>query len=387
MRRAWHAVGNQLCRAAAVCGRVAVGLLFLALVVSCNGRWRNLDLHDASTTAVVENHADLVPRVPSHDGNVTLYGQVKNLAFGSTVTVVVNHVSLPAMGRDGVFKLLNDVPIGTLYDVSIPNNPRGQVCSVTPLHGAVGPRTAYVDIMCQLSVATANDVNDTVVVGQVDDATVIAQTPPDDTSLLAPWGKVFAHVDSTLFVADRGNHRVLGYYPAPVSGAWAAMVLGQNNDFSGDGPQAGTVGFDGPSSVGGGNGLLLVADTNNNRVVVYTPTPYGQVDPTWVMGQSNLATTSAGCGPAGLTAPNQAATSGNMVLVADTGNHRVLIWKPLADYAGRACRLGLGPTRLGKLLAQSRRRAAIGQLAEHSLGCLGPTKIALRWRIRATAAS
>ena len=350
MRGAWHAAGNQLCRKITVWAGFALGLLFFAPVVGCDPDLRNPALNDASSPGAGEDHTGLVPRVPSHNPSVSLYGQVRNLAFGSTVTVVANHVSLPPIARNGIVRLLNDVPIGTIYDVSLPINPRGQVCTIAPLHGAVGPQTAYVDILCRLSVVTANDVNDTVVIGQPNEGTVIAQTPPDQTTMLMPRGKVFANIDGTLYAADRGNHRVLGYYPAPVSGAWASLVLGQNNDFSGDGPSTGTVGFNGPSSVGGGNGLLLVADTNNNRVVVYTPMPYGQVGPTFAMGQSGLGTTVAGCGPAGLTAPNQAATSGNMVLVADSGNHRVLIWNRWPTMSGTSADVALGQTDLASCL-------------------------------------
>lgn len=42
----------------------------------------------------------------------------------------------------------------------------------------------------------------------------------------------------------------------------AIMALGQNNDFSANAPSSNTDGFTGPSAVGGGNALLLVADTN-----------------------------------------------------------------------------------------------------------------------------
>ena len=51
-----------------------------------------------------------------------------------------------------------------------------------------------------------------------------------------------------------------------------------------------------------------------------------------VVGQSNLSTVSAGCGPAGLTAPNQASTSGRVTFVAgdlavtDSNNNRILMF-------------------------------------------------------------
>ncbi len=319
-----------------------VWLAALALMVGCEMGGRKPSRHATADAGKAERQAGLLPRVPSHDGNVTLRARVTNLAFGSVAELVVNHINLPLVSRDGVVPLLVDVPIGTLYDVAMPANPRGQVCTVTPLHGAVGPRTPYVDVRCKLSAVTANDVNDDVEVGQVDDATVMVQSPPGDATLLAPWGKVFTSVDGTMFVADRGNQRVLGYYPLPLSGASATMVLGQNDDFGASAAKADTFGFNGPSGVGGGNALLLVADTNNNRVLLYTPTPYGQVDPTLVIGQANFAASAPGCGPAGLAAPNQAVTSGDMLLVADTNNHRVLIWNSWPTGFGVAADVALG---------------------------------------------
>ena len=317
----------------------------------------------ATTASKIESQADLLPRVPSHDGNVTLRAQVTNLAFGSVAALVVNHTNLPPISHDGIVPLLADVPIGTLYNVSMPANPRGQVCTVTPLHGAVGPRTPYVEVTCKPSVVTANDVNDSVVVGQLDDVHVIAQSPPGDATLRVPWGKVFTSIDGTMFVADRGNQRVVGYYPLPLSGASAATVLGQNNDFSGSAANSGTLGFTGPSGVGGGNALLLVTDTNNNRVLMYTPTPYGQVDPAWVVGQANFTASAPTCGPAGLAAPSQAMTSGNVLWVADTGNHRVLAWNSWPTRSGVAADVVLGQSSLTSCLPNQ----GTGQTSESTL--------------------
>lgn len=313
------------------------GAVTFGVQVSHRGRSFELPL-----TAQVPVMDLLVPRVPPRNPNVSLYGQITGLAFGTVVAVEVNHTILPPMGRNGVVMLLGNVPKGTLYDVAIPSNPRGQSCSIAPRHGAVGPNTPRVQIHCALSVVTANDVNDTVVLGQTDDASSLSQSPPDAATLLQPWGKAFTSAEGITFVADRSNQRVLGYYPEPISGSAATLVLGQNDDFTANAPRAATQGFNRPSAVGGGNNVLLVADTNNNRIVIYEPTPFGQVDPTIVLGQTNLATNSAGCGSAALNHPNQAVAAGNMLLVADTSNHRVLVWSFWPTATGTPADLVLG---------------------------------------------
>ncbi len=350
MLRAGYA-WSELRRCAAAARFCLLWLATLACAAGCEVGTRRSPGHAASDARQVDDSAALLPRVPSHDANVTLYARVSNLAFGSAVGIVANHTTLPPVTHDGVVPLLVDVPVGTLYDVALPTNPRGQVCTIAPLHGAVGPRTPYVEVRCGLSVVTANDVNDSAVVGQVDDATVTAQNPPSDATLLAPWGKVFSAIDGTMFVADRGNQRVVGYYPAPLSGASATTVLGQNDDFTANAASGGTLGFQGPSGVGGGNALLLVADTNNNRVLMYMPTAYGQVDPAQVVGQANFGTTSPGCGPAGLSAPSGVVTSGKMLLVTDTGNHRVLIWNTWPTGFGTAADVALGQVDLASCQA------------------------------------
>jgi uncharacterized protein (TIGR03437 family) len=81
----------------------------------------------------------------------------------------------------------------------------------------------------------------------------------------------FALSDGTnLYVADGGNDRVLIYTPIPTSNAAAAnIVLGQT-DFVTDAPTDGADTMDAPSSLAWDGSNLYVADTYNQRVLVYT---------------------------------------------------------------------------------------------------------------------
>jgi len=77
---------------------------------------------------------------------------------------------------------------------------------------------------------------------------------------------------ANLYVADGGNDRVLIYQPIPTSnGAGANLVLGQT-DFITDAPTDGADTMDAPSSLAWDpvNSNLYVADTYNQRVLVYT---------------------------------------------------------------------------------------------------------------------
>lgn len=174
-------------------------------------------------------------------------------------------------------------------------------------------------------------------------------------SLSAPKGVALGPSDD-LYVADTGNNRVL-YYPAPIaSGESARAVLGQGASFSqsacnaSGAASAGTLcGPTGAAFDPAGN--LYVADTQNNRLLVYYASVLAgavesgtaaAVNASAVFGQA--ASFSAGLcnGPAG-GAPDAATlclpegiafdASGNLY-VTDSGNNRVLgVARPLADSA------------------------------------------------------
>jgi uncharacterized protein (TIGR03437 family) len=137
-----------------------------------------------------------------------------------------------------------------------------------------------------------------------------------------------------LYVADKGNHRVLGWANAAAyqTGEAPALILGQ---FSPSGASALGIGAAGFTSPGGmavdpGTGNLYVADTGNHRVLRFTD-PFAnpsRVESDAVFGQADFNGHSAnGSGNSrnSLRSPSAVAidASGNL-WIADTGNHRVL---------------------------------------------------------------
>jgi sugar lactone lactonase YvrE len=134
-----------------------------------------------------------------------------------------------------------------------------------------------------------------------------------------------------LYVADRGNSRILVYFTPFSSDGIADRVLGQTNFTSG--------GCSNPSSSSAAAGSLCApvgvavdssgnvyaADMGNNRALEYDVPLGTDLIADRVFGQSNFTGRAAGPGPVGLNQPYavEVDETGN-VFVADFGNNRVL---------------------------------------------------------------
>jgi uncharacterized protein (TIGR03437 family) len=103
---------------------------------------------------------------------------------------------------------------------------------------------------------------------------VDANSNPTYPALCAPTLSLprYALSDGTrLYIADAGNDRLLIFNAIPkVNGAPADIVLGQT-DFESDAPTDGADTMDTPSSMAWDGANLYVADTYNQRILVYTP--------------------------------------------------------------------------------------------------------------------
>ncbi|HMP43177.1 MAG TPA: NHL repeat-containing protein, partial [Roseiflexaceae bacterium] len=171
-------------------------------------------------------------------------------------------------------------------------------------------------------------------IGQVD-FTSRSNPTPSSSTLDAPTG--VALDASRTYIADRDNNRVLVVNHTtllpPNLGNSADACLGQTACFfetpqttsqsSLSRPTAVDVMFDGSAT------QLLVADTGNNRVLRFTAPFASGMNASYVFGQSGYTSFGSGAGPANLNAPQGVATdTAGRVYVADTGNNRVLIFVP-----------------------------------------------------------
>jgi hypothetical protein len=151
---------------------------------------------------------------------------------------------------------------------------------------------------------------------------------------------------ATLVVVDKGNHRVL-LFPYPLTnGNSASVVLGQsptcNEAQALTTPSAfvcNTPGIDTyngiqytlamnePTDVWTNGSIMLITDTGNHRVLAWTNIPQtNDALPTGILGQAQFGETSltGATGTQGMHSPYGVGSDGTNVFVADTGNNRVL---------------------------------------------------------------
>ena len=182
-----------------------------------------------------------------------------------------------------------------------------------------------------------------------------------------------AYANNTLFVVDSNhlqktpiNNRVLIYNnisqyvynptdqvpqgsrcPVCVANAdvgGASIVLGQQDFVTVGGPFTTQTGFRIPTGVASDGNILVVSDTDNNRVLIWKSIPTTNNQPAdIVLGQKDFTSilplavnSSQFRGPQGVW------VQGSRLFVADTQNHRVLIWNNIPTSNNQAADLVLG---------------------------------------------
>jgi DNA-binding beta-propeller fold protein YncE len=172
------------------------------------------------------------------------------------------------------------------------------------------------------------------------DFTNTTANAPTATQVNSPGGIAIDAVTKKLFVADRGNHRVLRFATAAsyATGAAAEAVFGQADFVSGSANRGGAVArntLDGPRAVHvDAAGRLWVADSANNRVLRFdgASSKASGVNADAVLGQSNFISELAALSQSGMNFPVAVATdAGGNLYVADNLNNRVLVFNNAAD--------------------------------------------------------
>ncbi|MBI3694252.1 MAG: hypothetical protein HY238_05365 [Acidobacteria bacterium] len=154
-----------------------------------------------------------------------------------------------------------------------------------------------------------------------------------------------------LAVADTDNNRVLIWNTIPfVNGTPPDVVVGQP-DFKTNLPKTEQGGLRGPQGVWFHNGKLIIADTQNSRILIYNSVPASNgARADVVVGEPDFNTrpspdlTRSNIKPAAnnMLSPVTATTSGNKLIVADLGFNRVLVFNSVPASNGAAADLVIG---------------------------------------------
>ncbi|MBI3072606.1 MAG: NHL repeat-containing protein [Deltaproteobacteria bacterium] len=223
----------------------------------------------------------------------------------------------------------------TLPDAKSMNNPEGL---------AVGRDRLFVSDTNFNRVLVFNV--DTVVLAAPLEATSVLGQPNMTSSapgagasgLSSPYGLAAAADAGLLFVADRGNNRILVFDITTLDAGKAAIaVLGQS-DFNGTSPDSGTNRLNQPVGVAYDDTRqwLYVGDSYNNRVLVFDVAAIDAGENAIaVLGQPSFAANGASAstmnGPGGVALTNDVQ---KRLYVADNGNHRVLVYDSYEVDAG-----------------------------------------------------
>jgi uncharacterized protein (TIGR03437 family) len=189
------------------------------------------------------------------------------------------------------------------------------------------------------------------VLGQPDFTTTNIAVNPTGNTMRNPSG--VATDGTVLAVADTDNNRVLIWLNLPhANGQPADVVIGQA-DFthSGTSVPPTQTSLRGPEGVWIYNGRLFIADTQDNRVLIYNKIPTSNNAPAdIVVGQSSftafvqpdLTASQPSTAANNMQTPVAVSTDGTHLFVADLGQNRVLIFNHIPTANGASADVALG---------------------------------------------
>ncbi len=93
--------------------------------------------------------------------------------------------------------------------------------------------------------------------------------------------------------------------------------------------------FNHPGTVATDGTHLLLADRNNNRVLIWNKLPTGNTPPDLVLGQKDFTSNNPGTELDQMNWPVSVAADGGKVVVTDTSNNRILIWNTFPAQHGQ----------------------------------------------------
>ncbi len=120
-------------------------------------------------------------------------------------------------------------------------------------------------------------------------------------------------------------------------------MLGQPDFTTTTNPYLTQSGFRNPTYVATNGKILVVSDTDNNRVLIWNTIPSTIDQPAdIVLGQPNFVTAAIGLTSSSFRGPEGVWIQGTQLFVADTQNHRVMIWNSIPTSNNQAADVVLG---------------------------------------------
>lgn len=184
---------------------------------------------------------------------------------------------------------------------------------------------------------------------------VCTKLAPSAQDFFGPRGACL--VGERVFVCDTGHHRLLGWNNIPLRDRQEAEIIIGQSDFqcekrnSGANIDANTLNMPVGICRVGLSGIAI-ADSWNHRVLIWLQAPISSNTPAdIVLGQSNFKSGEPNRGgmPSAVTMnfPSGVAFENNRLFVADSGNRRMLVWKELPAESGEPANLVMGQLDFG----------------------------------------
>ncbi|AKJ07512.1 Hypothetical protein AA314_09138 [Archangium gephyra] len=273
----------------------------------------------------------------------TLGGSVEGLR--GTLGLSLGGETLQVTAAGG-FTFTTKLPRGGAYTVGVATQPEGQRCTVSNGTGTVAGNVTNLSVRCVDWYTLDSAQAASLVIGQKDLTSGLPHQalPPGANTLDGPWGNPVL-AGGRLYLSDQNSHRVLGFNGVPAANdASAAFVLGQPDSTTVT-AGSGAGNLDRPTGLASDGTRFAVADYRNNRVLLYPALPASTgTEPTRVLGQPALDTRDTACSRDHLGLPQGVFIGHGKVLVADSGNNRVLVWNSFPTTNAAPAELVLGQT-------------------------------------------
>jgi hypothetical protein len=182
-----------------------------------------------------------------------------------------------------------------------------------------------------------------VVMGQTDFSGKLANQGDAATANTFALPHSMVYEGGTLYVSDYSNSRILGFSGIPTSnGASVDFVLGQP-DFLSTAAGADADQLSGPEQLASDGTRLPVAEWGNRRVTIYDalPTSWPAMADV-VVGQSDFGLNVEACTAAGADQLEGVVIADGKLIVSQWSNRRILIWNSIPDTNGEPADVVLG---------------------------------------------